>query len=168
MMVVGGVGVEIHPGAVDGDLPQQARLGELVKRIVYGRERHGEIGGERLLIEPLRRHMTIAALSKQQLAERQPLAGRPQASVGQQLRDRLARRRVLAEQSNLARRPLQRLAVFCSRGFLFGIIGGMAGNSTPLGCCEPARDGASGPGEAMLRIASPKAAKSGAAAGARR
>ena len=74
---VGGVGVEIGLRAVDRDLAQQADLGELVQRVVDGRERHRHLGAARLLVEHLGGEVAVA-LAEQDPAERHALAGRPQ------------------------------------------------------------------------------------------
>src|SRR5205085_9345583 len=55
MMMLGRIGVEKGLGAIDGQLAQQPDFGELVQRVVYGRERDGYLGLERLFVKPLGR-----------------------------------------------------------------------------------------------------------------
>ena len=77
-MVRGDVGVEIGLGAVDADLAQQAGIGQLVERVVDGRQRHRNLGERRFLVEHFRRQVA-RALAEQQPAQRHALPGRPQA-----------------------------------------------------------------------------------------
>ena len=60
------VGVEIGFGAVDADLTQQTGIGQLVERVVDGRERHWNLGQRRFLVEHFRGEVARA------LAEQQP------------------------------------------------------------------------------------------------
>ena len=69
------VGVEIGFGAVDADLAQQAGIGQLVERVVDGRERHRNLGQRRFLIEHFRSEVA-RALAEQQPAQSHALAGR--------------------------------------------------------------------------------------------
>src|SRR6202163_3580042 len=62
----GHVGVEIGLGAVDADLAQQASIGQLVERVVDGRERHRDLGEGCFLVKHFRGEMACA------LAEQQP------------------------------------------------------------------------------------------------
>ena len=60
MVVVGRIGVEIGLGALHRDLAQQAGPGELVQRVVDGRERHRHSARQGLLVQRLRRDVTVA------------------------------------------------------------------------------------------------------------
>ena len=82
MMMLGRVGVEIDPRAVDRDLAQNPDGGELVQRVVNRRQRDGQSRRRRLLEQPLRRHVTVAP-AKQQLSQRHALARRPQTGRDQ-------------------------------------------------------------------------------------
>ena len=82
MMVRRRVGVEIGARAFDRDLAQQPGGGELVQGVVDGRQRHRHLCRSRLLKQHFGRDMAVAA-AKQQPAERDALAGRPQLRVAQ-------------------------------------------------------------------------------------
>jgi len=77
MVVRRDVGVEIGLGAVDADLAQQARIGELIERVVDSGQRHRNLGERGFLVEHFRGQMA-GALAEQQPAQRHALAGRPQ------------------------------------------------------------------------------------------
>ena len=76
MVVVRRVGVEIGLGAFHRDLAQQARLGELVQRVVDRGERHRHFARQRLLVQRLRRDMAVA-LGEQQMRQRHALPRGP-------------------------------------------------------------------------------------------
>src|SRR6266545_1468182 len=82
VMVLGIVGVEIGLGAVDRDLAQEAHVGELVQRVVDGRQRHRHLGLGGFLVEHLGGDVPVA-LAEQNPAERHALAGRTQAHIPQ-------------------------------------------------------------------------------------
>ena len=82
MMMIRHVGVEIGLRAVDRDLAQQADIGELVQRVVDGRERDRDLGLGGLLVQHLGGEMPVA-LGEQDPAERHPLAGRAQPDLAQ-------------------------------------------------------------------------------------
>ena len=86
MVVIRGVGVEIGLRALDGEDAQQSRLGELMQRVVDGRQRYRHAGGERLLVQFLGRQMAVA-LGKQQIGKRDALTRRPQAGFANPLVD---------------------------------------------------------------------------------
>jgi hypothetical protein len=74
----GHVGVEIGLGAVDTDLPQQARIGQLVERVVDGGERYRHFGEGGFLVQHFRGQMP-RALAEQEPAQRHALTGGAQA-----------------------------------------------------------------------------------------
>ncbi|EGE57181.1 hypothetical protein RHECNPAF_470070 [Rhizobium etli CNPAF512] len=82
MMVVGHISVEIGLGALDGENADETGLGELVQRVVDGRQRNRHAGGNRLLMQLLDGQMPVA-LGKQEIAERDALAGGTQACATQ-------------------------------------------------------------------------------------
>src|SRR5262245_24309402 len=82
MMVLGGVGVEVGFRPVQGNLSQQADLGELVQRVVDGRQRHRDLGPGGFLVEHFGGEMAVA-LREQEPAERHALTRRPQAHLPQ-------------------------------------------------------------------------------------
>ena len=63
---------------------RQSRLGELVKGIVDGGQRHRHAGGDRLLVQFLGRQMAVA-LGEKQVGQRNALARRPQAGFANPL-----------------------------------------------------------------------------------
>src|SRR2546425_4556158 len=76
VVVRGDVGVEIGLGAVDRYLAQETRIGELIERVVDGRQRHRNLGERGFLVQHFRGQMA-GALAEQQPAQRHALAGRP-------------------------------------------------------------------------------------------
>ena len=72
------VGVEISLGAVDADLTQQARIGQLIERVVDGRERHRNLGESGFLVKHFRGEVA-SSLAEQKPPERHALTGRAQA-----------------------------------------------------------------------------------------
>ena len=77
MMVFRDVGVKITAVAINHDLAQQASVGKLMKCIVHSRQRYLYQSTDRLGMQAFGRDMSVAA-SKQQLGERDALAGRAQ------------------------------------------------------------------------------------------
>ena len=86
MVVVRRVGVEIGLGAFHRDLAQEARLGELVQRIVDGGERHRHFLGQRLLVQRLGRDVTVA-LGEEEMRQRHALPRGPEPRAAQELGD---------------------------------------------------------------------------------
>ena len=82
MLVIAGIGVEIGARAIHRDLAQQARLAELVQRVIDGGERHRHARAVGLFIQHFGGDMAIAA-RKQQPAKPDPLARRAQARMAQ-------------------------------------------------------------------------------------
>ncbi len=82
MMMVVDVGVEIRAPGLDHDLAQQPGRGELMQRVVDGRERHRDRRGERLAVQLLGGDVAIAA-SNSSRVKRKALASRPQPSRAQ-------------------------------------------------------------------------------------
>ena len=76
------VGVEIGLRAVDRDLPQQPDIGELMQRVVDGRQRHRHLGVVGLLEQQLGGDVPVA-LAEQEPAQLHALAGGPQPHVTQ-------------------------------------------------------------------------------------
>ena len=72
------VGIEIGLGAVDADLAQQARIGQLIERVVDGRERHRNLGESGFLVQHFRGEVA-SSLAEQKPPKRHPLTGRAQA-----------------------------------------------------------------------------------------
>ena len=72
------VGVEVGTPGLDHDFAQQARGGELMKRVVDRGERNPHLGGERLLVQLLRAQVPIAAIL-QKPDQGQTLARWPEA-----------------------------------------------------------------------------------------
>ena len=64
VVVRGDVGVEIGLCAVDRDLAQETRIGELIERVVDGRQRHRNLGQRRFLVQHFRGQMA-GALAEQ-------------------------------------------------------------------------------------------------------
>ena len=65
VVMVRRVGVEIGLDALDGEDAQEAGLGELMQRVVDRRQRDRNAGDQRLLVQLLRRKMTIAVGEEQ-------------------------------------------------------------------------------------------------------
>ena len=84
MMVIRHVRIEIGPSGLDDDLAQQPGGGELVQRVVDGRERDPDRAGLRLAMQVLGRHMAVAAV-EQQAGESKALPRRAQARRTQTL-----------------------------------------------------------------------------------
>ena len=82
MVMRRGVSVEVGLRAVDGDLAQQAGFGELMQRVVDGRERDGNFGLGGFLVKHFRGEMAVA-LAEQNPAERHTLPRRPQANLAE-------------------------------------------------------------------------------------
>ena len=61
MMVIGRVGVEVRAARLDHDLAQQPGRGELVQRVVDGRQRHRDVGTRRLAVQLLGGDVAVAA-----------------------------------------------------------------------------------------------------------
>jgi hypothetical protein len=78
MVVVGDVGVEIGPGAFDGENADHAGFGELMQRVVDGCERNRHAGKGGFLVQFLDGQVPIT-LGKQQVAKRDTLTRRTQA-----------------------------------------------------------------------------------------
>ena len=76
VVVVRCVGVEIGTPRLNQGLAQQPGFGELMQRIVHGRQRHFDPGGHDLAMEMLRGDVSIAGL-EQQPSQCQPLPCRP-------------------------------------------------------------------------------------------
>ena len=84
VVMLGRVGVEKRLRSVDGDLPDQAGLGELMQIVVDGRKRHRDPRRDRLSMQHLGGEMPIA-VRKQDRAQRQTLACRAQTGAAKQL-----------------------------------------------------------------------------------
>ena len=82
VVMLGIVGVEIGFRAFDGDLTEQADLGELVQRVVDGGERHRHLGVVGFLVQHFRRHMPVA-LGEQNPPQRHALPRRAQPDLAQ-------------------------------------------------------------------------------------
>jgi hypothetical protein len=80
MVMVGDIGVEIGSRSVDRDLAQKPRLGELMQRIVDGRERHPDACRYRLRVQVFRRYVAVA-LGENHAAELDPLPRRAQPGM---------------------------------------------------------------------------------------
>ena len=80
--MIAGIGVEVGSAGFDHNFPHQARFGELVKGVVYRRQRNADAGGARFLVQILRRYMAVFRL-EQQFCESDTLARRPQTSLFQ-------------------------------------------------------------------------------------
>ena len=81
-MVVRHIGIEIGPRAFNGDLPEQARVGELMQRVVDRRQRDRNIRRHRFFMKPFGGNMTMPA-AKQNRRKGNPLTRRPQACGAQ-------------------------------------------------------------------------------------
>jgi hypothetical protein len=64
MMMLGKPGIETGPGAVDPDPAQQPRLGELMKRVVNGRQRYRNLRVARLLVKHFGCYMPVSPSEK--------------------------------------------------------------------------------------------------------
>ena len=84
------VGVEIGLGAVDADLAQQAGIGQLVERVVDGRQRHRNLGQRGFLVQHFSGQVA-GTLAEQQPAQRHALPGRPETGRLQHLVDVMPR-----------------------------------------------------------------------------
>jgi uncharacterized protein YhjY with autotransporter beta-barrel domain len=90
MVMLGRIGVEIALRAFDRDLAQQPRIGELVERIVDGRQRHRRLGVVGLLVQHLGRDVPVA-FAEQQPAELHALTGGSQPHLPQHRLDVMPR-----------------------------------------------------------------------------
>ena len=75
VMVRRHVGVEIGLGAIDADLTQQSRVGQLVERIVNGGKRDRNLGQRRLFVEHFRGEVA-RTFAEQEPAQSHALPGR--------------------------------------------------------------------------------------------
>jgi hypothetical protein len=73
-------GVEVGPGAVDGDLGEEAGVAEGTQRVVDGGERDRGAGVQRGFVQALGGHVTVAAVADQKLGQREALPRRPQTA----------------------------------------------------------------------------------------
>ncbi len=78
VMVIVGVGIEIRATGFDDRLAQQPDLGELVKGVIDGRERHSNARRQRFAVKLLGGDVTVPALQKEP-RQRQALTRRAQA-----------------------------------------------------------------------------------------
>jgi hypothetical protein len=81
---------EIGLGAVDADLTEQTSVGQLIERVVDGRERNRHLGQVRFLIEHFGSEVP-GALAEQEPAQRHALPGRAKACRLQHLVDVMPR-----------------------------------------------------------------------------
>src|SRR5687767_9175964 len=106
MVMIGGVGVEIGAPRLYRDEPQQSGGGELVKRVVDGGERNADAGGERLGMQLVGGHMSVAAL-EQEAGQGESLPRRPQSRLAQTLQHLgIGSCRRHAEQYRMPPRPI--------------------------------------------------------------
>src|SRR5262249_17741232 len=86
VMMVVDVCIEIGAARLDDDLAHEPRRRELVQRVVDGRKRDPDRGGEGLAMQLLGRRVPVAAL-EQEPRQGDPLSRRPEAGAAQALDD---------------------------------------------------------------------------------
>ena len=82
VVVVGSISIEIRSARLDDDLVQKPRIGELVKRVVDGRERHPDSGCQCFAVQLLGRDVALPAF-QQKPCQSDTLACRPQICLAQ-------------------------------------------------------------------------------------
>ena len=85
VVMVAGVRVEVGSPSIDDDLAQQPSFGELVERIVNGRQRDLDVPRNGFFVQPFSRHVAVLGL-EQQPGERQPLPRRSQFRTTQSIK----------------------------------------------------------------------------------